>query len=355
MRSLATLFLLAPALLSQQISAQQTIEYSPTNRTWLLRTDSSAYALGVNPRGELVNLYWGGPLWRAADVPPATNGRELSSFDPAQSLLNEEYVGWGGTRYLEPSIKITRADQGRDLVLHYASHSIDGDNLRIVLKDVKDDIFVSLNYKVFPREGIIRKSALLENRSKEALNVESLQAGVWYVPHGAGYRLSYVSGRWAAESQLSREPIHSGIKVLESKKGHTSHNFNPWFAIDDGSATEESGLERQLAHLGRADGLRSGACYRRSEYVRFRLSAEARGIAGIASVLWRVFDGRLRRDVAPHASFRTDRYSAARFAGSSPAGALQFVGSDHLQGGRSRAAGPGGKGGEARRRIIRDG
>ena len=237
MRLLATLCLcLTPALL-----AQQPIEYSSARKTWLIHTDSSAYALGVNPRGELVNLYWGGPLWRADDVPAANNGRELSSFDPAQSLLNEEYVGWGGTRYFEPSVKITRADHGRDLVLHYASHTIDGDNLKIVLKDVKDDIFVNLNYKVFPHEGIIRKSALLENRSKEALNVESLQAGVWYVPHGTGYRLSYVSGRWAAESQLSREPIHAGIKVLESKKGHTSHNFNPWFAVDDGSATEDSG------------------------------------------------------------------------------------------------------------------
>jgi alpha-galactosidase len=29
--------------------------------------------------------------------------------------------------------------------------------------------------------------------------------------------------------------------VLESRKGHTSHNFNPWFAIDAGDAAEETG------------------------------------------------------------------------------------------------------------------
>ena len=28
---------------------------------------------------------------------------------------------------------------------------------------------------------------------------------------------------------------------MESRKGHTSHNFNPWFAIDAGDAAEESG------------------------------------------------------------------------------------------------------------------
>ncbi|MDE3195034.1 MAG: alpha-galactosidase [Acidobacteriota bacterium] len=237
MRSLAIICLaVAPALF-----AQPSIEYSQAKKVWLLHTDSSALALGVNPRGELVDLYWGGPLWRADDIAPAANVRDLSSFDPAQSVENEEYPGWGGTRYLEPSLKLTRAGGGRDLVLHYSSHSIDGDTLKIVLKDVKDDLFATLTYKVFPREGIVRKSALIENRTKQPVELESLQSGVWYMPHGTGYRLSYVSGRWAAESQLSREDIHTGTKVLESRKGHTSHNFNPWFAIDNGSATEESG------------------------------------------------------------------------------------------------------------------
>ncbi len=61
------------------------------------------------------------------------------------------------------------------------------------------------------------------------------------MPAGDGYRLSYLSGRWAAETQLNREPIHEGMKVLESRLGHTGHNLNPWFAIDNGDASEEHG------------------------------------------------------------------------------------------------------------------
>ena len=223
------------------MAAQSPIEYSAAKKIWLLRTDSSTCAIGVNQRGELQNLYWGAPLWRTDDIPQANGGRELSSFDPAQSLIDEEFPGWGGTRYLEPSVKITRADGGRDLVLHYASHTIEGDTLKIVLKDIKDDIFVTLSYKVYLHEGIIRKSAVLENRSKQAIKAESMQSGVWYLPHGEGYRLSYVTGKWAGEDQLTRERIDTGTKILESRKGHTSHNFNPWFAIDEGAATEETG------------------------------------------------------------------------------------------------------------------
>ncbi len=232
---------LLPFLFTPLLFGQSHIEYSAAKKIWLLHTESSAYAVGVNPRGELENLYWGGPLWRQDDVPAATGGRELSSFDPPQSVINEEFEGWGGTRYLEPAVKITRADGGRDLVLHYASHTIQGDDLKIVLKDLKDDLFVTLNYHVYAAEGIIRKTALIENKTRQAISVESLQSGAWYMPHGEGYRLSYVTGRWAAESQLTREPIHTGTKILENRKGHTSHNFNPWFAVDEGSASEENG------------------------------------------------------------------------------------------------------------------
>ena len=41
---------------------------------------------------------------------------------------------------------------------------------------------------------------------------------------------------------LAAEPIDAGKKVIESRRGNTSHNFNPWFAVDfAGQADEEHG------------------------------------------------------------------------------------------------------------------
>jgi len=68
-------------------------EYSASKQLFVLRTNHTAYAVGVNSRGELQNLYWGGSLWRTDDLPPANGGREVSSFDPAQSWINEEFSG----------------------------------------------------------------------------------------------------------------------------------------------------------------------------------------------------------------------------------------------------------------------
>lgn len=229
------------ALLVDAADAPPPVTYLPSSKTWILRTQNTAYALAVNSRGELQNLYWGKSVWRNEDFPEPQAKLQGASFDPAETQINDEFPGWGGTRYQEPSVKVSRTNGVRDLVLHYASHKVDGSDLTITLKDINDEIYLHLHYHAYPEADIIRKSAVLENKTKEALDVESLQSGVWYVPRGDGYRVSYLTGRWAGETQLVREQVNSGTKVIESRKGHTSHNFNPWFALDEGQADEESG------------------------------------------------------------------------------------------------------------------
>ncbi len=223
------------------LAEAQPIRYLEAQKIWLLTSDHSSYAMGLLPDGRLAHLYWGGPLWRAEDLKPAAVRSDISSFDPHEMLENEEFPGWGGPRFYEPALKVTRQDGDRDLVLHYLSHRIDGNRLDIVLKDIRDDIEATLHYRVYPDTGIIARSATILNRTPNRLTVESAQSAAWYLPPGDGYRLSYLTGRWAAETQLNREPIHEGQKVFESRTGHTGHNANPWFAIDAGSADEEHG------------------------------------------------------------------------------------------------------------------
>jgi alpha-galactosidase len=219
----------------------QSIQYDGSRKIWLLSTGQNSYAMGLGADGQLEHLYWGAPLWRADDLAAPPARRDISSFDPRQMLENEEYPGWGGPRYYEPALKITRKDGDRDLVLRYVSHRIQGDNLDVEMKDIKDDIGVTLHYRVYPGYGIIARSATIRNGAGQPVMIESAQSATWYLPAGEGYELTYLTGRWAAETQLNREPIHQGMKVLESRKGHTSHNLNPWFAIDAGGAAEDHG------------------------------------------------------------------------------------------------------------------
>jgi alpha-galactosidase len=235
MRRLPIFLLLASGVFAQSI------QFAADRQVFLLTTSQSSYVMGIAPDRSLRHIYWGAPLWNLADLPALTPGRELSSFDPRQMMENEEFPGWGGTRYYEPALKIVREDGDRDLVLQYVSHRIADNDLDISLKDIRDSVEVTLHYRVYPEHGIISRSATIRNGTAHALTIESAQSAAWYMPAGVGYQLSYLTGRWAAETQLVREPIHEGMKVLESRKGHTSHGFNPWFAVDQGDANEESG------------------------------------------------------------------------------------------------------------------
>jgi len=218
------------------------IHYLPELKLWVLETARTSYIFGVNEVNELQQVYWGAKITHDQDLTAAHSGREHASFDSSETMTAIEYPGWGGKQYNEPSLKVTLADGVRDLVLKYISYEIHENELTIRLKDIRYDLFVDLTYRVFPKEDIIRKQAVIENRTAQVVTVESAQSGVWHVPQGDGYRLSYLAGRWAGETQLIRQPIHQGKVVLESRRGNTSHQLNPWFALDyQGEAGEQHG------------------------------------------------------------------------------------------------------------------
>jgi alpha-galactosidase len=226
-------------LLSLPLFAQ--IRFLPARKLWVLDTDRTSYVLGINEENALQNLYWGKKLLRDDDLAPAHTAPEHASFDSRETMTTEEFPGWGGLRYNEPCVKVTLADGTRDLVLTYQSHEIRGDTLEIHTQDIRYSLAVDLLYRVYPRFGLVEKHAVIRNRTTQPVVVESAQSGVWYVPAGEGYRLSYLTGRWAGETQLHREPVEPGKKVLESRRGNTSHQANPWFALDGGPGSSAAG------------------------------------------------------------------------------------------------------------------
>ena len=221
--------------------AQSPIRFLKTGKIFVLDAGKVSYVFGINEQGMLEHIYWGGHLRREEDlVTPNTPG--WSSFDPSTTTTSQEYPGWGAGLYVEPSLKVTFPDGNRDLVLHYVAHQIAGNTLSVTLKDIERPLLVHLHYTVYPQTGMLRREVTIENRTDKAVMLESAQSAAWYVPEGNGYRLRYLTGRWAGEWQLAEEPVHTGMKVLESRRGSTSVQANPWFALDrDGNSDSEHG------------------------------------------------------------------------------------------------------------------
>jgi alpha-galactosidase len=192
---------------------------------------NTTYAFGVNDRGDLQPLYWGGRLGPNDAIPPAHSFPELASFDPPNNTTPQEFAAWGGGLYSEPALKVTFADGNRDLILHYASaKQNDAHSLEIQLKDISREIYVTLRYAMDPESGILARSATIENREKQPIVVDQAAAAQWTLPP-ARYALTYLTGRWAGEWTVNQELIQGGARVLESRRGTTGHQANPWFAI----------------------------------------------------------------------------------------------------------------------------
>ena len=200
------------------------------------------YAFGVNSHGELQPLYWGGRLAAADRIPAAAPAREWASFDSSYTNTPEEYAGWGAGLFVEPALKVTFADGNRDLVLHYESNEITTDGFKIVLKDIKRQVFVTLRYAIDAETGILGKSATIENREAQPITIEQAAAGAWALP-SAHYTLNYLTGRWAGEWTLTQEKLQPGERVIESRRGSTGHQANPWFAIQAGESPNEDAGE----------------------------------------------------------------------------------------------------------------
>jgi len=214
--------------------------FDAASKVFRLDGGNVSYVFGVNPRGELQQLYWGGKLAATDNFKQAVPLREAASFDSSYTTTPQEYAGWGAGLYVEPALKVTFAEGNRDLVLHYDSHELTQNGVNVVLKDIKRYVFVTLRYSIDSESGILARSATIENREPQSVRVEEAAAAAWSLPP-AHYSLNYLTGRWAGEWTLNQETLHPGERVIESRRGSTGHQANPWFAIQTGDPDEEHG------------------------------------------------------------------------------------------------------------------
>jgi len=200
------------------------------------------YAFGVNSRGELQQLYWGGRLATTDKIPAAVPKREAASFDSSYTTTPQEYAGWGSGLFVEPALKVSFADGNRDLVLHYDHHESATDGFNVVLKDIKRQVIVTLHYAIDPTSGILSRSATIENKEEQPITIEQAAAAAWSVPAGH-FTLDYLTGRWGGEWTLTQETLKPGERVIESRRGSTGHQANPWFALQAGDVPDENAGE----------------------------------------------------------------------------------------------------------------
>lgn len=216
------------------------ITFAAAERSWLLSTPNSAYALRLAADDTPAHVYWGAPL-ALSDVTslPVGRPRQRSSFENLPDP--DELAVAAGSRFGPPSLAVRFADGTSAVEWSFAGHDVEDGELTIRLTDRHYPLAVALHYRVYDDSDVIDRWTTVTNTGTEPITLQRLDSASWTVPALADYRVSHVAGTWSNECQLHRTPVPVAETVFTSRRGITSHQANPWLMIDEGDAVEEHG------------------------------------------------------------------------------------------------------------------
>ena len=222
-----------------------------------------AYAMYVNSAGYLQHAYYGKKL-SFADIKTYIETK-CKKFEPLTEDLNCDFALDGMPSeygcyfnhgdYREPSVIIRQADGSAISRFRYASHEIKdgavnitdmphargvGQTLSVTLKDDFSDTRIVLNYTALEDCDVIVRNAEIINDGIERVNLSRAFSCCLDLPE-ARYKLLRLHGKWANERNVETTQIGHGVTRLQSLRGASSHQMNPFVAILKERCDEDSG------------------------------------------------------------------------------------------------------------------
>jgi alpha-galactosidase len=211
------------------------------SRLWAIDTPNTSYVVALDDGDRLRGLHWGPRLTREQaesllDLPGAVWRPTTDGLDGMLDLSAGSALRWG-----QCGLQVRFADGTRDLELRFVEANTVDEWTSLVFRDAHYPLEVQVDYAVHDDSDVIDRSLTLRNLGEEPIDLVRADSATWVLPRLEDYRLSRLHGEWGAETQLTRNPLAYGETQFGSRRGITSHQANPWVAIDDGTATEETG------------------------------------------------------------------------------------------------------------------
>ena len=114
------------------------------------------------------------------------------------------------------------------------------ESLEIHLEDELTGLSVYLLYTVFEEKDVITRSVRVENRGSKAVELQRVYSCCMDFPDSE-FELLHLDGSWARERHIVRQKLSDGIHAVESARGASSHNHNPFIALLRPETREEYG------------------------------------------------------------------------------------------------------------------
>lgn len=243
------------------------VVFHRNTKTFHLYNDQISYIMCVLDNGHMGQLYYGKRIHDRGDFSYLLEkcSRPMTSYvfegDRTFSLehMKQEYPVYGTTDYRHPAVEILQTDGSRIANFQYDGYEIvlgkpklqglpstytetgnEAKTLKIFLFDTVSQIRLELLYTIFDKGGILTRSARLLNQGITAVHLLTAMSLNLDLPD-KDYIWMQMSGSWGRERHIKERRLEQGIQSIESMRGHSSHEHNPFLALRRSWTTEQSG------------------------------------------------------------------------------------------------------------------
>ena len=243
------------------------IRFDPESRVFSLRTKNTSYQMQVGKFNVLLHLYYGAPIGETEGADREVfldRGFSPNYFDAgedrtySQDTLMKEYSGAGNGDYRVCALDIRQGDGSQILDLRYVSHQIlpgkysltgmpalfgtesQAQTLDILMRDECSGVEAHLLYGIFPLMDVITRTVRIDNQGKAPVTLEKvLSAQLEFADSGMDMICFY--GGHVSERRPERCALRHGIQSFGSRRGTSSHHYNPFTILAGPNTTEIHG------------------------------------------------------------------------------------------------------------------
>ena len=250
----------------KRLVRRMAILFQEEKRIFTLQTKQTTYQMKVDDFGFLLHLYYGTKVSGDMDYlltyydrgfsgnPNDVGNNRTYSMD----VLPQEYPTLGTGDYRNSALVLRGHDESECCDLRYAGYEIregkyeleglpavyagekEAQTLKIVLEDNVSKVRVQLLYGVLEDEDIITRSVKITNYGTACVVVEKAASACLDFITGQYDLLSFY-GRHTMERNLQMIMIGHGSHSIGSRRGTSSHQYNPAVIVAEKNTTENTG------------------------------------------------------------------------------------------------------------------
>ena len=235
-------------------------------RLFTINTANTTYQMKADQYGVLLHLYYGRRTEGSMEylLTYADRGYCANIYDAGEDrtysldFLPQEFPVSGTGDMRSPALILEYGNGTRECDLRFDSYRIydgkyglrglpavyadeeESQTLEIVLKDTAKLAEVTLLYGVIPSLDIITRSVLVRNTSEEEVRIEKIMSASFDRVTGK-YDLITFYGRHCMERNFERTPVAHMEQRIGSRRGTSSHQFNPMMILAEKETTERAG------------------------------------------------------------------------------------------------------------------